>query len=540
MKCRRGKKSTAALLMALVMLMTGVFSGCAATNAGSSSGDGSGATPESAGSTAAPTEQVLRVARTYDASTKSMDPGRWSGGDDMMAGPSVYETLLEYDEDKQPAGRLAESYEVSDDQLSYTFHLRKGVQFHHGYGEMTSEDIKFTIERLAQPELNASSNYTNIAYENIAGIETPDQYTVVIKLKAPDVFFPDKMCDNYAYVVSKKAVEELGLDGFSKLGIGTGPFEFVEGGTVGEKYEVQRFADYWGDKAKLDKITFLTIPDDTTLQNAFEAGEVDMFDCSDVDALLKYKENDKYEVIDSPEKMLLYIGLNEQVEPLNNPKVREAIFHAFDRDMMVNDYFKGLEKKATGILPTFSKFSIQDEWNPEYSVDKAKALLAEAGYPNGFSIDYYTVNDTLSLGPGTLIEYFLTQIGIDVNFQAVELGVFKEKVMAGKVPIWSSWNSTKIIPDSTLVNYTSASYPGMNWIGLKDPAYDKAIESAFAEADLTKREEYYKEAQKILMDSNTLYAANTYTSHTCLQSYVHGFARNGLLRKTFEDMYIGG
>lgn len=541
MKGKMGNKRrrVGSLLVATALAMA-VFSGCGSgTGASSPSSEAPSSTGPSPSSAQGESGgDVIRVARTYDASSKSMDPGRWGYADDLVVGVSVYESLLQYDENQEAVGRLAENYEVSDDQLAYTFHLRKGVQFHHDYGEMTSEDVKFSVERLADPALNATSNYTNIGYENIASIETPDAYTVVFKLREPDVFFTDKMCNNYGFIVSKKAVEEMGLDNFSKLGVGTGPFEFCEGGVIGEKYAVQRFEKYWGEKAKTGRIEVLTIPDDTTLTNAFESGEIDMFDCSDIDLLLKYKSDPKYTVVDSVDKSLLNIGLNAQVEPLNNPKVREAIFCAIDDDMLVNDYFKGLEKKATGVLPAFTKYSVQDYWKPAYDLEKAKKLLAEAGYPNGFSLDYYTVNDTLSLGPATLVEYFLTQLGIDVNFQAVSIGVFKEKVMSGTAPVWSYWNMAKFTPDTTLIKYTSENFPDTNWIGLKDPAYDKAVQSALAENDLDKRADYYAQAQKILMDSNSLYPATTYTCHTCMHADIKGFSRDGLLRTTLEQLYI--
>ncbi len=334
-----------------------------------------------------------------------------------------------------------------------------------------------------------------------------------------------------------KTICSYNLEEYQKRPIGTGPFMLEEGGVPGEKYCTVKFDDYWGQKAKLDRVEYYVIPDDVTLANAMEAGEIDTYDVNNLEKVEEYMADpDTYVLLNARDSAQSYIGINANFEPLNDPKVREAIALSIDRDMVCDEYFKGTEEKSKGFLPTFCRYALEDYWNPEYNPEKAKQLLAEAGYPDGFAIDMYAPNDTLSAGPATLVQQFLTQIGLKVDLQTVDFGVWLDKAKAGEIPIYLFWDSCPVIPDNVLKQFTSEST--INYIAYNDPEYDRIVAAAVEENDLAKKAELYNEAQKNIMDSGCLYTMTTYSIHQVVNPRVKDLKITTGLMLTCREAYI--
>nr|WP_273702412.1 ABC transporter substrate-binding protein [Tepidanaerobacter syntrophicus] len=455
-----------------------------------------------------------------------------------MFGPSVFQTLLTYDKDLNFVGELAEKWEVLDDYKTFRFFLRKGVQFHHNYGEMKASDVAFTFERMKDPEVKATYTGPALGVNNMAEIIPEDDYILKIVLKEKDINFLYKVAGWYGYVISEKAVKEMGDSGFALNPIGTGPYAFDKG-IPGEKTEVVKHENYWGNKAKIDRIIFHIISEPATLFNAFESGEIDFMPIVDTQKLLEYKaQPDKYYIDSTPGRQLLYVGMNYQDKNFKNKKVREALTYAIDRDDIIQNYFMGLEKPAKGVLPELTKYSVNDKWNPEYNPQKAKALLEEAGYPDGFKTEFYCPNDQISMGPATLVQAYLSQSRIDAELKAVDFGVFIDTVRNGKAPIWLLYDSTGILPDETLRRYTSSQIPGSNWCCLNDPVYDKLVEAALTVQNEEDKKEAYEKAQLRLIDQCILYPLCTYTQHSVMHKKVKGFKLEGDLATSFENVYI--
>ena len=157
-----------------------------------------------------------------------------------------------------------------------------------------------------------------------------------------------------------------------------------EGGVPGEKYCTVKFDDYWGQKAKLT-VEYYVIPDDVTLANAMEAGEIDTYDVNNLEKVEEYMADpDTYVLLNARDSAQSYIGINANFEPLNDPKVREAIALSIDRDMVCDEYFKGTEEKSKGFLPTFCRYALEDYWNPEYNPEKAKTAACRSRIPGWF------------------------------------------------------------------------------------------------------------------------------------------------------------
>lgn len=482
-------------------------------------------------------EMVLNIARGWEKDV--MDPATWSTNEDLAFGPNVFQNLLTYDDDLNFVGSLAEQWETSDDNLTYRFFLRKGVQFHYDYGEMKASDVVFSFERLNDPELNASYIISAVELDNIAEITAEDDYTIKITLKEEDITFLYKIAGWYVYIVSEKAVKELGNDGFAMKPVGTGPFQFDKG-TPAEKTEVVRHEKYWGDKAIVDRLVFHIITEPATLFSAFETGEIDLMSgLTDMDKLLEYRANpDKYYIDSTPSRQLLYVGLNYQDKYFSDQKVRDAFSYAIDRDEIIRDFYMGLEQPAGGFIPEMTKYAVTDYWHPVYDLEKAKELLKEAGYPNGIETEFYCPDDHLSMGPATVVQSYLTQAGIKAALKAVDFGIYIDAVRNGTAPIWLLYNSTGVLPDETLKRYTSAFIPGNNWCSFNDPEYDKLVAEAIgAKTEDAKREASIK-AQERLLDAGILYSICTYTEHTAMQSNIKGFKLGKNLVNYYDRVYI--
>ncbi|MDR1800340.1 MAG: ABC transporter substrate-binding protein [Lachnospiraceae bacterium] len=462
-------------------------------------------------------EKVLRMSRNYENAT-SWDPLTHSDATTMFLAPQIYEPLFHLDMDGGSVPWLATSYEVSDDQLTYTIKLQEGVQFHGGYGEMTSEDVKFSIER-NNDEAVGSLCIELLNMPNIASIDTPDDYTVVFNLNGPDLDFITRLSDFQATVISKKYVDEVGLEGLTKAPIGTGPFEYVSG-TPGVESEAKAFEDYWGGRPDIDRITYTMISDTNTNFTAFENGEIDLVYVHYPDKVNEFKDKG-YIPYYLPTPQLLYLYLNMQNEPLDDPLVREAIFTAIDPNYFNDSLFYGTESIPTGWMPAGVKYSLQDYFYPEYNVEKAKELLAEAGYPDGLKLTLWSVNDDISPPPCLILEQQLKEVGITLELQLVDFNVFMEQVRAGTAPLAVLYNGASVISDADMARYRSEEYPGRNWVGLTNKEYDDLIEKALASYDVEEKTEYFYDAQRLFMDLDLMYPITTYGYYFMTSPKVH-------------------
>lgn len=502
------------ILLLILVLSVVLFAACGGGSQEPASSD------QPAGDTT--TEKVLKLGRTWE--DKSWDPATFTSASQLALAPMIFENLALLNEDGSSSPQLAESWDISEDSLTYTFHLRQGVQWHGGYGEFTSEDVKFTFERHNDESLGSLQKETlNLA--NIESISTPDQYTVVFQLKAPDVDFITR-CSMYASMITcKAAFDELGVEGFNLTPIGTGPF-FFESGTPGSKTEAVKFEEYWGGAPILDRIVSNIIADNNTLYTAFENGELDLIYSTNMDKVTSYM-NAGYGAMYEPSLQLLYIGVNMKQAPFDNDLVREAYFYALDPSYFVDQIFLGKESVPTGYIPEKCKYALTGYFEPTYDPQHAKDLLAEAGYPNGIEVTLWSVNDELSTAPALIAENQLKEAGFTVDLQLVDFGVFIDKVRSGEAAMWLLYNSTNILTDDTVNRYTGSMYPGSNWCGVTDSDYDANVAAGFAATSEDEKRAAFEEAQKRLIDLNVLYSVSTYGDYVLTQPNISGLSLRG-------------
>lgn len=322
----------------------------------------------------------------------------------------------------EPSPGLAESWTVSSDMKTYDFFLREGVKFHDGT-EMDAESVKFSMERFKEVD---SPHLFIVA--DIESVEVVDKYHVRFHLKEPSNVFLNKMAVNYASpIVSPSAVGEAGEKWGVSVAVGTGPFKIVEW-RRGERIVYERFEDYWGPKPNVKKIILLEGVEPSAARLMMERGEADVYiiatEPTEVKALLANPKLGSYSAPDNNAALVM----NQRFPPLDDVRVRQAIAYAIDPEEIRKVGWKGLGDVAYSFcqpwikpysLPVFSKY--------RYDLNKAEELLREAGYPNGFKIDYYWSPDYwVPKEVPIVIKEQLAKVGIDVTLHMVDYSTFSE------------------------------------------------------------------------------------------------------------------
>ncbi len=450
--------------------------------------------------------------RLQYSEAKQFDPSVISRASEYYVTKNLYDGLVRF----TPGGfeiepDLATSWDISADGKEYTFHLRQGVQFHKGYGEMTADDVVATFERLKNPKCELSFLFGSV----IDKVEVVDSYTVKLTLLTPYAPLLTLLSYRNAVIVSKKAVEEKGDKEFGKSPIGTGPFEFQEM-TEDKRVIVTAFADYWEGAQQVTKITFCPIVDEGVAALALEKGELDvMWTRGDATIAQLLENNPEIMVKKGMTVTTRFVGLNPSYGPLAKAKVRWALARAVDRQA-VTDATAGFETPAKSIFnPLF--FGYTETGIPDFSfnLDAAKALLAEAGYPNGFDLTLLCSSRSPDPIVAQVIQENWKALGVNVTLNSMEQGAYSEAKDTGDFQAVLMGVGRPPDPDLLLMEafHSSSIGQGRANNGFYTGA-DAEIEAAAREMDPAKRAELYVAlATKILTDmpqvpiTNTMYAA---------------------------------
>ena len=425
----------------------------------------------------------------------SLDPYQMTAAGTREVLFNVYEGLIKPDATGDYVPAVASDYTVSEDGLTYTFPLRDGVLFHNG-DAVTAEDVLYSFETCA-----ATSNETDLiaALSAIEKIEADGDNQIVITLSEPSTAF-----------LSYAAMVYIVPEGYSDQAtspVGTGPFKFVSR-SAQESLVMEKFADYWGEAAYLDKVTFKIFEDANALMSALSAGSIDMVNHLTIDQVDTVKGGD-FKVLEGTMNLVQALYLNNGVEPFDNEKVRQAMCYAVNVDDILELTAAGYGAKlGSSIYPSFTKYfdeSLVDYY--DYDVEKAKSLLAEAGYPDGFSMTItIPSNYTPHMNVGEVLVEQLAQVGITATIEPVEWETWLTEVYAGR-----NFESTVIGFDAATLNAGALLNRWMstnesNMINYDNPDYDAVMEEAAACTDEEQQTELYKEAASILTET----AANVY------------------------------
>src|SRR5262245_21837699 len=299
---------------------------------------------------------------------------------------SFYEGLYGFDKDMKLIPVLAESFDVSKDGLVYTVKLKKGIKFHDGT-DFKADAVKVNLERVLDPanKLKRFGLYNN----NIAKIEAVDDYTARITLKTPFSPFINQLAHPSTVMISPAALKQWGSKDIAFHPVGTGPFKFVEWKQT-DYLKVAKWENYWRKGyPKVDSITWKPVVDNNTRAAMMQTGEAHFTYPVSYEVVDVLKQKPELEIVAAPSIVLRYLSMNTQQKPFDNPKVRQAIAYAINKEALAKVAFNGFASPAEGVAPQGVEFAIKMGAWP-YDVAKAKQLLTEAGYPNGFETEIWS------------------------------------------------------------------------------------------------------------------------------------------------------
>ncbi|SCK19064.1 peptide/nickel transport system substrate-binding protein [Variovorax sp. HW608] len=368
---------------------------------------------------------VLTISSGF-ADVTTMDPHRATAIGDKGVVSSLFDGLVRFPpgsaDPKTLQPDLAEKWEVSSDNRVWTFRLRKGVQFHGGYGELKAADVVFSLRRAADPK--RSSFAANFAI--VDKIEALDEYTVRITLRYPDAAFLGRVSNYHGgNIVSKAAAEKLG-DQFGQTPIGTGPFAFGEHVTQQVVKLVANDA-YFRGKPKLAGISYRMIPADSARDLAFASNELDMAIGKREQRWVERtsKRGVKVDVFEPAEFRTLF--LNRTIKPLDNLKVRQAIAAAINVDDIVRYAGKDVADKGCSVVPNGYLGGDCSTGAYVYDIARAKSLLAEAGYPNGITLKSVVSNAAAQQPIMEIVQAQLAKVGVKLEMEVVDHATYQAK-----------------------------------------------------------------------------------------------------------------
>ncbi|MBO28269.1 MAG: ABC transporter substrate-binding protein [Rhodobacteraceae bacterium] len=346
-----------------------------------------------------------------------------AGAIDSVLYSNVFEGLTRFSSDGSIVPGLAESWEISDDGLTYTFKLREGVKFHDGT-TMDAEDVKFSLDRINAED---SANAQKALYSAISEVNVIDPTTVEIKLSEPNGNMLFNLAWGDAVIVAPESIE-----GIKQTPVGTGAFKF-DSWTQGDRIELSRNPDYWGEPAKLDNVTFKFISDPTAAFAAVMAEDVDVFSGFPApENLPQFEADARFQVLVGSTEGETILAMNNKVAPFDDPKVRQAVAHAIDRQAIIDGAMFGygtpIGTHFAPHNPAYVDLTGQSAHDPE----KARALLAEAGYPDGFETTLHLPPPSYARRGGEIIAAQLAEVGIDAKITNVEWAQWLESVFKGK------------------------------------------------------------------------------------------------------------
>jgi peptide/nickel transport system substrate-binding protein len=435
---------------------------------------------------------TLVVAMQADA--RSLDPHATNDQPSARVMKQIYETLMHQSEELDISLGLATGYEVVS-PTEYVFTLKQGVKFHNGE-ELTAHDVKYTFERMRQ--VNAPGGFLVDALDRV---EVVDNYTAKMVLKFPFGPFITHLAHPATAIVNRKAVEAMGED-YGRNPVGTGPFKFVEWRS-GDSITVERFNDYHGQNAAAEQVRFRIISEDTNRAIALETGEVDIIydvNPNDFGGLTQLPDLTTFQTTGLT---TFYLGFNVAKAPFDDLKVRQAINLALDVDLATEVAFQGYATAAKGPLAPTVLFANQDLPGYGYDPTRAKQLLAEAGYPNGFSTTIWTNDNPIRVRYAEIFQEQLAEVGIRTTIEIMEFAPYLDRTAQGEHDMFMlGWVAVTGDADYGLYSLFHSTQFGDagNRTFWANAEVDRLLDLAKQSPDFAERERAYARAQEIVFE----------------------------------------
>ncbi|CAM5784656.1 ABC transporter substrate-binding protein [Brevibacillus borstelensis] len=427
----------------------------------------------------------------FDSDVPTMDPHMHNEPNAITTNWHIFDSLLFLSRDLKIEPGLAESYEQKDD-TTWIFKLRQGVTFHNGE-EFNADAVKFSLERVLN-EKQKSPQRGNISA--ISAVKVLDPYTVEIKTKEPYNLLPHRLF--YLSIVPPKYVQEVGDQEFAQKPVGTGPYKFAEW-VKGDKIVLEANENYFKGAPKIKKVSFRVIPEVATQIAELQSGGVDIIRMVPPDMLAQLEGNPQLAVTSTPLLRVYYMAFDTKKKPFDDARVRQAMNYAVDIDTIVK---KVLADKAVrtpaGVNP--NHFGFDESIKPyPYDPEKAKSLLKEAGYENGFEteIHYFTPGIGQQITDAVISD--LSKVGIKAKAKFYpESSSFVEKQRAGDLPFrLGHWGSYSVY-DADAILQPMFDSKGVYGKYFNTPQLDALINEARSSVDQDKRKALYSQAQQLI------------------------------------------
>jgi peptide/nickel transport system substrate-binding protein len=478
-----------------------------------------------AGTPAADTEPTGSITWALESDPVNLIPYGGISTSNMWGKEFMYDSLLEWDAELQIQPALAESYEAAPDGTSYTFKLRQGVKFHDG-ADLTANDVKYSLEMaMNPPEPGVMVGF----FANVGSIDVVDDTTVTVTMTKPDPTFPGTLAwARYTPIVPDGIADRINL---LSEGIGTGPFKLIEF-TPNDQVVYEAFPDHWkAGSPCVQNLTLKVLPDEQARVAALRSGEID--GCTLTADVARTLENDDQLAILTglyAAPHVIHLNTVEDV-PWRDERVRQAINACIDRQQIIDNVYGGQAELTGPIPPGYGDWPLTSDELAEYfavDVDKAKQLMADAGYADGFSVTLEAISAPRDYTQiAEIVRERLKEINIEVSVEPLEIGTFAEHVGAGTFQWASTGRGMRGDPSAFVIDYRNGTPLNVKWFGdgWKNDELDQLYDDALATSDQAQRHEAYRRIQQIILEG----AVNIFS----VQPY-----KFQVVRTRVEGMYV--
>ncbi len=468
------KKALALVLS--TMLLGSVMVGCGTSASSATQGE----------------DAIIKMAQSTDVI--SFDPHNHNDVSSSNVTRHVFSNLVKLTTDGEFVGDLAEGWEFLDD-LNVKFTLKPDVKFHNG-DVLTAEDVKFSLER------QKKSSKVGHLVKMIDSVEVVDDLNVIIHMNEPSSALISSLAHSGGAILNKKVVEELDATGktMDSNMVGTGPYKF-EAWNPGDSVSLVRNDEYFGEKPANGGLQIRVITEESSRTIALETGEIDVvLDVASTDAK-RIRDNSELELVEYESTQVEFLVMNTQKAPFDNPLVRKAINHAVDKDSIITVAVNGEATPQASYLGDGAIGYSSDVTVYDYDLEKAKALLAEAGYANGFECSVYVASDTRSRA-AQVLQASLAQIGVTLRIEQMDSGVFYDKTGTGEHDMALTGWVANAEPDNTFrpLFHSSNIGSGGNRSFYVNDTVDALIDEAAITQEMDKRLENYAEVLRVVTD----------------------------------------
>ncbi len=438
------------------------------------------------------------------AEPESLDPVNMTSAPAATVGEHVVERLIYMEEDGSLTPMLAESWESNDDSTVWTFKIREGVTFHDGE-PLNAEAVAANLRRFVDPDVGAAYAFLLGTVEEI---EAVSEYELQLSLSQPFAPILAHLSHSFVGIVSPAQLEGLGPNDTFEIPVGTGPYVMTEW-SRGERITLEANDDYYGDVSEIPNIEFEFIPESSALVVALETGEADAIMRVPPQEAERLEQDPNIEVVYESSVRTIYIGFNNQRAPFDDVRVRQALNYAVDKQAIVDGIFQGVFTVADApVVPAV--FGHESVGPYEYDPERARELLAEAGYPDGFSMTLHhpTGRYLLDATVAEAVQDMLSEVGIDATLETREWSSYlaftsQPPEEAEYDAFMLGWGTVTLDSDYglyALLHSRQWNPNGNNRGFYRNEQVDQLLDEARVETNRSRREELYAEAMELIWE----------------------------------------